>query len=717
MNADGTTQFRLTTNSFNDLAPTWPPGFITFQTDRDGNDEIYTMTGAGGNPTRITNNAALDIDPVRSSDGARLVFVSNRNDATNLEIYAANADGSSVVRLTTDPGSDIDPSIQPIPSGATLGTIQLTLTNFTVNEGATGLDISVTRTGGTGAAFVTVSTVTGTASDRNDYTTVFRQLTFNAGETAKTVHIPIIDDVRIENDETLSITLSNPINAVLGSPNTATITITDNDSTGGGATSTIYGVTAGSLVRFSSATPSTLDLNVAITGLQFSETLVGIDVRPVNRLIYGLGSTGRIYRLNPLTGAAVQVATISGAILTGTSFGVDFNPVVDRLRVVSDGDQNLRLNVETGAALVDSTLAYDTGDVAAGQNPNVVGIAYTNNFNGASSTTLLGIDSERDTLVRQGSGGGSPVSPNTGQLFTIGALGVDTTGVVGFDISNAGGVAFAALTVGGNSQLYSINTSTGAATLIGNVGGLNGLRALAIANPPANPIDDPAFFIRQHYLDFLNREPDAPGFNAWFNLLTNCPNQLNDPSCDRVTVSAAFFGSPEFQVRGAFIMRFYLASFGRLPTFNEFTRDMSFLGGNTEEEVLANRAAFPDDFVQRDDFKLIFDSLSNTEYVDGLLNNLVVPLPQRLQLIAELNAGTKTRAQALTEIVNSPGAVQIAFNRTFVLAEYFGYLRRDPEPAGFNAWLAFLDANPTDFRTMVRGFMDSNEYRSRFGPP
>jgi hypothetical protein len=144
---------------------------------------------------------------------------------------------------------------------------------------------------------------------------------------------------------------------------------------------------------------------------------------------------------------------------------------------------------------------------------------------------------------------------------------------------------------------------------------------------------------------------------------------------------------------------------------------MSFLGGETDAEVLANRAAFPDDFVQRDDFKLIFDALSNTAYVDRILTNLGVSIPQRNQLIADLNAGTKTRAQVLTEIVNNGIVIQAAFNRTFVLAEYFGYLRRDPEVTGFNAWLTFLNANPTEFRTMVRGFVDSIEYRSRFGPP
>jgi Tol biopolymer transport system component len=715
MNADGTSQTRLTTNSFNDLAPTWPPGFISFQTDRDGNDEIYTMSGTGANQTRVTNNAAFDLDPARSSDGARLVFVSNRNDTANLEIYTANADGSNVVRLTNNPASDIDPSIQPIPSGASLGTIQLSASTYTVSEGQGGVDITVTRTGGTGAASVDIATVNGTASDRTDFTPVLRTLNFAAGETSKTVRVLIIDDIRVEGDETFTVTLSLPFNAVLGTPTSATVTITDNDTA---SAATIFGVTAANtLVRFNSATPGTIDATAAITGLQTGETILGIDVRPATRQIYALGSTGRIYTINPFTGAAALASTASGATLSGTSFGVDFNPVPDRLRVVSDADQNLRFNVDTGAATVDTALAYATGDPNAGQNPNVVGVAYVNNFAGATTTTLYGIDSNLDILVRQGSVGGAPVSPNSGQLFTIGSLGVNTSDVVGFDIANPSGIAFAALTVGGTSQLYTINLTTGAATLVGNVGGSSALRGITVANPPANPIDDTPFFVRQHYLDFLSREPDAPGFNAWVNLLNNCPNRLNDPSCDRVTVSGSFFGSPEFQQRGAFAMRFYIAAFGRLPTYREFLRDMSALGGATSAEALANRARFPDDFVQRDAFHAIYDSLTNAAYVDRLIANAGVSLPNRNQLVADLDAGTKTRAQVLREVVDTAQFVQAAFNRTFVLAEYFGYLRRDPEAAGFNAWLNYLNANPNDFRTMVRGFVDSIEYRARFGPP
>ncbi len=715
--SDGNGLVRLTTNSFNDVAPTWPAGRISFQTDRDGNDEIYTINaGDGSNPIRLTTNTVFDLDPARSPDGARVVFVSNRDAADNLELYAANADGSNVVRLTNSPASDIDPAIQASPSAATLGTVQLSASTFSVTEGQRTLDITVTRTGGTGAASVDISTVPGSASDRNDFTAITRTLRFGAGETSKTVRLSIIDDLFVESDETLTVTLSGAVNTTIGTPASAVVTIVDNDSAIAALTATLFGVTTGNnLVRFSSATPGTIDATVAITGLQSGETILGMDARPATRQLYLLGSTGRIYIVNPVTGTTRQVATVSVA-LNGTAFGVDFNPVPDRLRIVSDADQNLRVNVADGGATVDSTLAYAAGDTNVGQNPNVVGAAYTNNFAGTTTTTLYVIDSTRDILATQN-------PPNNGTLNTIGPLGVDTSDVVGFDITNPGGAALAVLTTALSpngpvaSRLYSINLTTGAATLLGDVGGGSPLRALTAANPPANPIDDTPFFVRQQYLDFLNREPDAAGFDSWVTLLDNCSDRINNPLCDRVTVSAAFFRSQEFQQRGAFIIRAYLAAFGRLPTYREFSRDLSSLGGVSDDEALANRARFPDDFIQRPEFGAVFDSLSNAAFVDRLLANAGVTLPTRDQLVADLNAGVKTRAQVLREILDSNVLITATTNRAFVLTEYFGYLRRDPDPAGFQGWLNYLNANPTDFRTMVRGFVDSIEYRARFGPP
>jgi uncharacterized protein (TIGR03118 family) len=234
----------------------------------------------------------------------------------------------------------------------------------------------------------------------------------------------------------------------------------------------------------------------------------------------------------------------------------------------------------------------------------------------------------------------------------------------------------------------------------------------------ANPIDDKAFFVRQHYLDFLGREPEVTGFDVWVAVLNNCAGGV--APCDRITVSAAFFNSPEYQSRGYYIIRAYRAAYGRDPLYGEFMGDLSRLNGATPEESNALRAAFTADLAARNEFRATLDALTNAAYVDRLISNTGVAFPAatRDQLVAALNAGTRTRAQVLSDIVDSPLFVQHVptFNRAFVLAEYFGYLRRNPDPAGFNAWINFLNANPGAFRTMVTGFVNSVEYRQRFGP-
>jgi hypothetical protein len=204
----------------------------------------------------------------------------------------------------------------------------------------------------------------------------------------------------------------------------------------------------GNLVTFDSATPGTIGSSVAITGLQSGETLLGIDRRPADGLLYGLGSTSRVYTINTTTGVAAAVgATPFAPALSGTAFGFDFNPAADRIPVVSTDTSNFRLNPNDGTlAGTDTPLSYAAGDSGAGLTPRVVGSAYTNNVNGTAVTTLFGIDSNRDVLVRQGGPDGVP-SPNGGVLTTIGAgLGFNTSDLVGFDISGTTGAAFASLT-------------------------------------------------------------------------------------------------------------------------------------------------------------------------------------------------------------------------------------------------------------------------------
>jgi len=219
------------------------------------------------------------------------------------------------------------------------------------------------------------------------------------------------------------------------------------------------------LVRFDSATPGTIVSSIAITGLVAGDTIVGLDFRPVDGKLFGLGSGSRLYIIDPATGVATQVGTGTFTTpLSGSAFGFDFNPTVDRIRVVSDADQDLRLDPNTAAiAGIDTNLAYAAADVNFGANPNVAGSAYTNNIAGATTTTLYDIDTTLNILVTQN-------PPNAGALNTVGPLGVDPSAVLGFDIANGSGTPFASMVVSGVPRLYTINLSTGAATLVGTIG-------------------------------------------------------------------------------------------------------------------------------------------------------------------------------------------------------------------------------------------------------
>ena len=217
---------------------------------------------------------------------------------------------------------------------------------------------------------------------------------------------------------------------------------------------TAFGLSnANQIVTFDTNTPSTPLSVVAITGLESGETALGIDVRPATGQLYLLGSTSRIYVIDPVTGAATAVGAAFTPSLSGTAFGFDFNPTVDRIRVVSDTGQNLRLNPDTGAvAAVDGALNPGA--------PRVVGSAYTNNVAGATTTTLYAIDAATDQLLIQN-------PPNNGTLAPVGPLGVDTGDDVGFDITANDGVAFATLTIGGTTRLHRIDLVTGTATQVG----------------------------------------------------------------------------------------------------------------------------------------------------------------------------------------------------------------------------------------------------------
>jgi Tol biopolymer transport system component len=233
MHANGAEAARLTTAEGDDITPVWSEQRISFQTNRDDNDEVYTMGFDGSNQTRLTNTPELDVDPGQTSEGARISLASSRDG--NLEIYLMNPDGSGLQRLTSNNAADLQPALQPkgliIPppsQGASL--VQFSATDYNTDEGQTSATLTVTRSNTSAAASVDFATINGTATNRTDYTYNSGTLTLAAGESTKTLTVLITDDAIIENDETLTVTLSNPSGASLGALNTATVTILNNDT-------------------------------------------------------------------------------------------------------------------------------------------------------------------------------------------------------------------------------------------------------------------------------------------------------------------------------------------------------------------------------------------------------------------------------------------------------------------------------------------------------
>jgi hypothetical protein len=266
------------------------------------------------------------------------------------------------------------------------------------------------------------------------------------------------------------------------------------------------------------------------------------------------------------------------------------------------------------------------------------------------------------------------------------------------------------------------------------------------APPSGNPINQTPFFVRMQYLDFLSREPEPN--EPWSPILNNCPNRFNpagnfadqSAGCDRIIVSQSFFGSPEFRLKGFFVFLYYKASFGSpgnpnyYPQYDQFAPDIRRVSGQTAEEVFAKRLAFSQNWLTRPAFKEAFGSIepltpaNNAAFVDRLLANLNITLTvadptsgvTRNSLVSDLDNGRKTRAEVLRFIVESTEASNAQFNFAFVAIQYFGYLRRTPDPSGYQAWLNVLNNSTIDPRArprlMIDGFMNSTEYRIRFGP-
>jgi hypothetical protein len=217
---------------------------------------------------------------------------------------------------------------------------------------------------------------------------------------------------------------------------------------------TIFGIDElNNLIRFDSNAPGAMATTTAITGI--SDSLQAIDFRPLTNMLYGLGSDRVVYTINTSTGAATAV---SGPLaLGGTEYAFDFNPTIDRLRIVSNTNENYVFNPNDGSLTTATSVFFANGDVNQGVNPDVTAAAYTSSTFGAAGTTtqLYGIDTRNDVLVRQAN--------SAGTLNTVGPLGVNLGSRTSFDIAGSDAFAF------NGTSLYRVNLATGGLTSVGTV--------------------------------------------------------------------------------------------------------------------------------------------------------------------------------------------------------------------------------------------------------
>lgn len=252
-------------------------------------------------------------------------------------------------------------------------------------------------------------------------------------------------------------------------------------------------------------------------------------------------------------------------------------------------------------------------------------------------------------------------------------------------------------------------------------------------------INDSQFFVTQQYLDFLNRQPDGPGLSFWRGNIDSCGPNAQCREVKRIDTSAAFFLSIEFQRTGFLVYRLYKVSFPArperprgLPRYQEFIRDTQDIGrdvvvGNIgwEQKLEVNTVAFLNDFIARAEFQANFPAqLTEAQYVDKLntMTGGALSQAERNALVNGMIAGLETRATVLRKVAEDADFSAAEFNRAFVLMQYFGYLRRNPDQApdsdfsGYDFWLGKLNQFGGDFRRaeMVKAFINSTEYRDRF---
>jgi hypothetical protein len=578
------------------------------------------------------------------------------------------------------------------------------------------------------------ATVDDVAKAGSDYTAASGSITIDPGEVSKNISVSVIGDTIDEVDERFYLDIDSAQNA----------TITRARASG----------------------------------------FIGDDDGPtisINDVSVDEGQTGQTLATITLTLSAPSVQNISVRVISapGTAFSpTDFNPVNTTISILAGAASRTFSVVVNGDALVEPNETFylnlsQPSDAAISDSQGVVTILNDDNtfqFSNAGFSFNEDVGSGVVTVTRT-AGAATAATVNYATSDSAGANLCNVNNGIASSrcdyLTTMGTLSFAAGETSKNipvpivDDVYDETDETFTVTLSSPSGATLGSKATATltiadndATTGSNPVDVSSFFVRQHYVDFLNREPDASGLAYWTGEIENCTPKPGCNEIKRINVSAAFFLSIEFQQTGYLVERLYKSSYGdalgtsnfgpthQLPVpivrFEEFLPDTQQLGQGVvvglpgyEQQLENNKVAFTQAFVIRSRFTTAFPTtLTPAQFVDALfLNAGVSPsLGERASVIAEFggagNTDTGARARTLRRVAESSALAEQEKNKAFVLMQYYGYLRRDPNAlpdsdyTGYDFWLTKLKEFNGNFvaAEMVRAFISSAEYRQRFGP-
>ena len=662
-----------------------------------------TLTFADGETSKTISLPIINDNVVEDSE---TMFVTLSSPATPAVVGAL---GVVVVRIWD---SNTFPILSVIGTSVNEGNSGNTNTVVTVN-----LSIAIGQT-----VTVLYQTFSMTATVGLDFQPVSGMLTFAPGVTSQTVSVPIIGDTIDEPDETFRVGLFNAVNAGIAvSSNPPVVLIIDDDPAPAISVNDV-GVIEGTsgttnavfTIYLSSQSSKGVSINYATAD---GTATAGADYQSASgTIVFAVGETSRTvtvlvngdtadepletFFLNLTSPLNATVADAQGLATIGTSnsTGVKFSAATYNAQETDHAAQITvtRSGDASGAISVD----YGTFDGTASERYDYTPAFGSLRFGGGEISKTFVVLLNEDAFVEGDETINLRLSNPTGGVFIAGP-------------------STASLVISDNST------------------------------PPVNPVDEAQFFVRQHYHDFLNREPDASGLAFWSNQITECqqPGATCDAVVRRINVSAAFFLSIEFQETGYLVYRMYKASYGNIAgtpvpvRLSEFLPDTQQIGKGVvigqpgaEQQLESNKIAFALDFVTRTRFTTLYPTtMTPAQFVDALFTNAGVT-PSTTDRNAAINefgvagntADTAARGRALRRVAENSILNQQETNKAFVLMQYFGYLRRNPNDPpeqglnfdGYNFWLGKLNQFNGNFvnAEMVKAFIVSSEYRQRFGP-